>query len=87
MKKVLLLSVVFVSVISCTDAGMAKIGGYGDNFKIEMISSVNGQTLRTYHSSGKVNSEQGSDGYFFMNKETGTLTEVAGGVIIITPEK
>jgi len=61
--------------------------GYGDDFKIEILSSATGQLIKEYHSSGKVNSEGQSDGYFFMNKENGELTEIAGGIIIITPEK
>lgn len=87
MKKLLLLAIVAIGLTSCTDAEKAKFGGFGEDFKIEMISATTGQVVRTYHSSGKVLSEESSDGYYFMDQETGKLTEIAGGIIIITPEK
>lgn len=86
MKKGILL-LILISLASCTDARRAKLGGYGEDFKVEMLSSATGQVIKTYHSSGKVSSEGQSDGYFFMDKETGELTEIAGGIIVITPEK
>ena len=85
MKKLLLLGAILLLFLSCTDAGRAKFGGYGDDFKIEILSSNTGEVLRTYYSSGKVNSEANSDGYFFMDSSTGELTEISGGVVIITP--
>ena len=65
---------------ACTDAKMSKIGGYGDNFKIEMYSG--GTKVREWVSSGKVLSEENSDGYYFKDKETGLLIEVSGDVVI-----
>ena len=85
MKKLLLLGAILLLFLSCTDAGRAKFGGYGDDFKVEILSSNTGEVIRTYYSSGKVNSESNSDGYFFMDSETGKLTEIAGGIVIITP--
>lgn len=85
MKKLLLLGAILLLFLSCTDAGRAKFGGYGEDFKIEILSSNTGEVIRTYYSSGKVNSEANSDGYFFMDSNTGELTEIAGGVVIITP--
>lgn len=75
----------FIAIImgstSCTDASRAKIGGYGDEFKVEMIN-CDGTVTRTWISSGKVQSEQNSDGYYFNDKETGKLIEVTGRMII-----
>lgn len=85
MKKLLLLGAILLLFLSCTDAGRAKFGGYGEDFKIEILSSNTGEVIRTYYSSGKVNSEANSDGYFFMDSATGELTEISGGIIVITP--
>ena len=65
---------------SCTDAGRAKLTGYGGEYKVEMYSG--GQLVRTWIASGKVQSENGSDGYYFNDKVTGKLIEVAGDVVI-----
>ena len=86
MKKIFLLVILVIALVSCTDAETARWGGYGQDFKIEMLSSATGQVIKTYHSSGKVSSEANSDGYYFMDRETNKLTEIAGGIIIITPE-
>ena len=66
---------------SCTDAARSKIGGLGDEFKIEMLG-CDGDVVRTWISTGKVRSEQHSDGYYFKDKETGKLVEVTGHLII-----
>jgi hypothetical protein len=70
----------FILSLSCTDATRSKLGGYGDEFKIEMYSG--GQMVREWTSSGKVLSEEGSDGYYFNDKNTGKLVEVSGEVVI-----
>lgn len=79
------MTALFIAVImggtSCTDAGMAKMGGYGDDFKVEMIN-CDGSVAREWISSGKVQSEANSDGYYFSDKATGKLIEVTGRVII-----
>ena len=85
MKKLFLLAILVIALVSCTDATRAKIGGYGENFKIEILSSNTGQVIKTYHSSGKVESEETSDGYYFMDSNTGELTEISGGILIIAP--
>jgi hypothetical protein len=87
MKKILSLLVLILIFSSCTDARQAKLLGYGEDYKIEILSSATGQVIKTYHSSGKVSSEETSDGYYFMDQETGELTEIAGGIIVITPEE
>ncbi|MEN7548086.1 hypothetical protein AAG747_09200 [Rapidithrix thailandica] len=79
-KFAILFSIV-LGFISCTDASRARIGGFGDEFKVEMIN-CDGTVARTWISSGKVLSEQNSDGYFFKDKESGKLIEVTGRLII-----
>jgi len=66
-------------MVSCTDATMSKMGGYGDTFTIKVLGP---DTVITYHSTGKVISEEKSDGYYFTNTATGKLVEVSGNVII-----
>ena len=65
---------------ACTDAQQAKIGGYGQTFKVEVISG--GQVVRTYKSTGKVLSESSSDGYYFTDADTNKLVEISGDVIV-----
>jgi hypothetical protein len=79
MKKLL----IFISVLafSCTDAQQAKMGGFGDRFKVEIVN-CDGSITHSWISSGKVISEQGSDGYYFNDEKTGKLIEISGNVII-----
>ena len=65
---------------SCTDAQRAKVGGLGDEFKVEMYSG--GKLVRTWTSTGKVSNEKNTDGYYFKDKDTGKLIEVSGDVVI-----
>jgi hypothetical protein len=80
-KKVILLSIVATVFMSCTDAERAKLGGYGDKFKVEMVN-CDGSVTNSWVSSGKVLSEQTSDGYYFNDDKTGALIEVTGNLII-----
>lgn len=83
--KVSTMVVLFIAIVmsstSCTDATRAKIGGYGGEFKIEMIN-CDGTVSREWISSGKVQSEANSDGYYFNDKKTGKLIEVTGRMVI-----
>lgn len=79
-KSILLIAIVAISFASCNDAKQSKIMSYGGKFKVEVISG--GQIVRTYISSGKVLSEENSDGYYFNDEQTGKLIEVSGQVII-----
>ena len=80
MKKIFTLSVLALLMGSgCTDATMSKMGGYGDTFTVKVLGP---DTMITYHSTGKVISEEKSDGYYFTDKATGKLIEVSGTVII-----
>ena len=80
MKKILLISFLFLTY-ACTDAKKAKFGGFGSKFQIEMLN-CDGSVSRTWISSGKVSSEQNSDGYYFMEQGTGKLIEVTGRLVI-----
>lgn len=73
--------ILMISMYSCTDATMSKIGGLGNEFKVEMIN-CDGTVGRTYISSGKVQSEASSDGYYFKDKKSGKLIEITGRLVI-----
>jgi hypothetical protein len=70
---------VILGMGSCTDAQMGKLGGYGETFTIQVLGP---DTIIRYQSSGKVISEEHSDGYYFTDAATGKLVEVSGTVII-----
>lgn len=78
--KAIALLCAITALASCTDAGRAKMGGFGDEFLVEMYSG--GEKVREWTSSGKVLSESQSDGYFFNDKVTGKLVEVSGDIVI-----
>jgi hypothetical protein len=80
MKKILITAgILAFAMASCTDATMSKMGGYGDKFTVKVI---NCDTIITFHSTGKVISEEHSDGYYFTDSKTGKLVEVSGNIII-----
>ena len=81
MATVLILLILAVTLNGCTDSRRAKFGGLGSEFHIEMIN-CDGSVAREWTSTGKVESEANSDGYFFMDKATGNLIEVTGRVVI-----
>ena len=80
MTKILLI-LMLIGIMSCTDAQKAKIGGLGDEFKIEMLN-CDGTVAREWISTGKVQSEKDSDGYYFLDKKSGKLIEVTGRIVI-----
>jgi len=81
MKKIIFISFILFFAFSCSDAQKAKRKGRGSEFRIEMLN-CDGTVARSWISSGKVRSEQRSDGYYFMDKSTGLLVEVTGSIII-----
>lgn len=70
-----------MSLFACTDATRSKISGFGSSHKVELVN-CDGTVTHSWISSGKVQSEANSDGYYFNEKGTGTLLEVSGNVII-----
>lgn len=81
MKKLLLGAILLFSVLSCTDAKRAKLGAFGDRFKVEVVN-CDGTITHSWISTGKVSNSETSDGYYFNDEKTGTLIEVSGNVII-----
>ena len=81
MKKLIFISFILFFAFSCSDAQKARREGRGSEFRIEMLN-CDGAVARSWISTGKVRSEQNSDGYYFMDKTTGLLVEVTGSIII-----
>jgi hypothetical protein len=81
MKNTAFLIAVAFALTSCTDSNKAKLTGYGSEHKVEVIN-CDGSITHRWISSGKVQSESNSDGYYFNDKETGNLIEVTGNIII-----
>ena len=71
---------IILSFVSCTDAQRAKIGGLGNEATVKCWSG--GQVIYEGMSTGKVQSEADSDGYFFKDKASGKLMEVSGNCVI-----
>lgn len=65
----------------CTDAGRSKLLGYGSQFEVTLYA-CDGSVIKQWTSSGKVKSEETSDGYYFMDEDSGRLIEVTGTLII-----
>ncbi|BDD04353.1 hypothetical protein AUTU_18360 [Aureibacter tunicatorum] len=78
---VLALSSAIIFLESCTGAEQAKWKGFGTEFKVELLN-CDGSVARTWTSTGKVLSEPTSDGYYFMDKESGDLIEISGTLVI-----
>lgn len=85
MKKIFLLITLLVTLVSCRDSGTAQLFALGDDCKIELINA-DGSITHSWISSGKVATEESSDGYYFMDRATGKLVRVTGNVIITIAE-
>ena len=84
MKKNIIISVIALITlfgsVGCTDATRANIKAIGQEHRIRMFSG--GELVAEWTSTGKVTSLRESDGWQFMDKETGRLVRVGGDVII-----
>ena len=67
-------------VVGC-DARFSKMTTMGSECKVELLD-CSGNVVRAWTSTGKVLSEETSDGYYFKDKETGKLVEVTGTIVI-----
>ncbi len=54
---------------------------HGSQFRAT-LHACDGSVMREWTSSGKVRSEETSDGYYFMDQASGRLIEVTGTLII-----
>jgi hypothetical protein len=75
------LAVTCVAEISgCTDAKMAQFTSLGRPGHIKCYSGA--QAIYEGDSTGKISTEQGSDGWFFQEKGTNDLIRVSGACVI-----
>jgi hypothetical protein len=80
--KYLTLMIALIALLNagCTDAARANLGAYGNEHRVRMYNG--GVLVAEWTSTGKVTSLENSDGWQFMDKETGKLVRVGGDVII-----
>lgn len=69
-----------ILLAGCTDATVGKLKALGSSAHIECYSG--GTLIYDGRSTGKVKSETNSDGYFFVDRETGLPMEVSGNCVI-----
>lgn len=74
------LAALFLVAAGCSDAERARVGAIGQKHTITVYSG--GKAVKVYHSTGKVYSEEKSDGWYFMNAENNKLVRVSGNVIV-----
>lgn len=77
MKALLILSSL---LIGCSDGMVGKIQSYGESRSIKCYSGT--KLIYSGKSTGKIDSEDRSDGYFFVEKGTNKLMEVSGNCVI-----
>lgn len=78
MKYISILFALFL--FGCSDAERAKIGAIGQPGHVECWSA--GIKYYDGDSTGKIQTEQGTDGWFFEEKATGDLIRVSGPCVI-----
>jgi len=81
MKLSALLLVVVIAFSGCTDADRAQIGALGSKFHVTLYAASGG-VIKEWTSNGKVSTEDHSDGWYFMDAETGKLVRVSGTVVV-----
>lgn len=79
MKKILLISVALLA-LSCTDADRAQYSALGDRATIQCFSG--GIQIYTGTSTGKIKTENKSDGWYFEEEGSGKLIRISGDCII-----
>ena len=83
MKKITLLSATLAVALlasGCTDAKFSKLTNFGDEAVVKCYSGTS--IIYDGRSTGKVISEESSDGYVFKDAKTGHLMEVSGNCVI-----
>jgi len=76
----ILLLIALYLFTGCTSADRAKLGSIGSHHKITLYSG--GIAVKVWHSSGYINNEEHSDGYYFMDDTSGKLIRVSGNIVI-----
>ncbi len=63
-----------------TDAWKARVFNYCTRNRVELYSG--GKCVGTWHTTGKIQNEDYSDGYYFKSEETDGLVTVSGNVVV-----
>ena len=75
------LGAIALTVAGCTDASNAKLFNYGQEGRVTCYSG--GLIYFDDKSTGRIEKEEsGADGYYFVAKSTGRLTEVNGDCVV-----
>lgn len=75
----ILLGSSLMAFIGCTSAQQAGMTAAFHNYAVTLYSGS--QAVRTWHTKGMPHSEGGSDGYYFVDRDTRKLTCVSGTVV------
>jgi hypothetical protein len=76
----ILLTALFLTLLGCSDAKVAQFESLGQPAMITCYSG--GEVIYQGFSTGKVSTEQNSDGWFWVEKETGDLIRASGQCIV-----
>lgn len=82
MRSILILAIVFSG---CSNANRAAISAWGRRHDIKCYSG--GVIIYQGHTTGKVENEDHSDGYYFQDAETNKLVTVSGNCVITVDSK
>lgn len=72
--------IIIMQLIACTDAQIARNKALGDAGHITCWSG--GQVIYDGDSTGKIHTEEQSDGWYFMDAKTSRLVRVSGDCLI-----
>jgi len=78
MRKFAVITCMFAA--GCVNADLAQYGALGSSGHVTCYSG--GKIIYDGDSDGKIMSENGSDGWYFMEKSTGRLVRVSGDCLI-----
>ncbi len=78
-KNMFLVLFVFI-VCSCSNADIAAMNAWGQRHHVKCWSG--GIVIYEGHTTGKIENERQSDGYFFQEQESGKLVGVSGNCLI-----
>lgn len=77
--KALILAVLLLPLVGCTDAGCSKTLSYKKS-KVQLWSG--GKVVREWTSTGRVHDDESGGGYYFVDSETKKMVRVQGDVSV-----
>lgn len=80
MKKLVFAIALIFSMTACSDAEKAAWGALGEKHRVTLYSG--GQKVGEWTTTGKIENESSSDGYYFNDEKTGKLVSVTGTLVI-----